>query len=131
MTKKFKVDASDASHPARRTAIDIIEKVIEPLLKKGLNGERYYDTEDAITSIIMDKKLYKEKEKVSAETKKEFLVIGSNKFWYSIETSLKNAITTIKGIKKDPAGFADPESGYEPDKSETLYIYEAKLLKEI
>jgi hypothetical protein len=33
-------------------AIEIIEKVIEPLLLKGLNGKRYYDTEDKIVEII-------------------------------------------------------------------------------
>lgn len=36
----------------RDTAIDIIEKVIEPLIKKGLNGEKYYKVEDSIIEII-------------------------------------------------------------------------------
>ena len=55
-TKK-PVELTDAAHPARQTAIHIIEEVIEPLMGKsgrteGINGEDYYNTEDVIVEII-------------------------------------------------------------------------------
>lgn len=43
---------SDADHPIRTAAIRIIENIIEPLLKRGLNGKKYYETEDAIVNEI-------------------------------------------------------------------------------
>lgn len=72
-----------------------------------------------------NKKLMKE----FAET--EYLIIGSNNFWYSIETSLKNAITTVKEIKKENTGFGDPETGHEPEMPETFYIYKAEEIKQL
>lgn len=49
---KTKISIDDASHPYRKAAIEIIEYVVEPLLKKGLRGVKYYEVEDAITEII-------------------------------------------------------------------------------
>ncbi len=53
--RKKTTPLSSADHPARKCAIDIIECVIEPLIKKELNGEKYYVIEDEITRIIADK----------------------------------------------------------------------------
>lgn len=53
------VDILNADHPARQAAIKIIEQVIEPLLypfiKRGIEGEPYYVLEDKITLIIAGK----------------------------------------------------------------------------
>jgi hypothetical protein len=35
-----------------KQAIEIIEKVIEPLLDLGIEGEEYYKLEDAIVAIL-------------------------------------------------------------------------------
>ena len=53
-----KPDIYDAQHPARQKAIRIIEQVIEPLLKKGINGQKYYALEDQLTLIINGKETY-------------------------------------------------------------------------
>ena len=47
-----KIDINDAQHPLRQKAIRIIEEVIEPLLKKGIEGEKYYDLEDKIVELL-------------------------------------------------------------------------------
>jgi len=47
-------DINNADHPARQTAIKIIERVIEPIIGNGINGEEYYDLEDKITSMIIE-----------------------------------------------------------------------------
>lgn len=57
-TKKKSVDLYDADHPLRRTAIEIIENIIEPLIQRGINGERYYKLEDDLT-LTMNKRLLK------------------------------------------------------------------------
>ena len=51
----------NVDHPARQTAIEIIEKAFEPFIcdktfgNKGINGKKYYDLEDKLTLIIADK----------------------------------------------------------------------------
>ena len=52
--RKMPDEAYNADFPARQTAIRIIEHVIEPLMKKGINGELYYALEDKLTAIIGD-----------------------------------------------------------------------------
>jgi len=47
-----KIDIYDADHPLRRTAIELIENIIEPLINRGINGERYYQLEDNITETL-------------------------------------------------------------------------------
>ncbi len=73
----------------------------------------------------------KKNQKKIWDIKTEYLVIGSNNFWYSVDTTLKDAITTIKIAKRCPDEFADPESGHIPDKPETFYIYKAEEIKRI
>lgn len=127
LSKRQSVPLNDAAHPARQAAIKIIEGVIEPLIKKGINGEKYYALEDQLTEIIG-----KIPDARNAEPEDdEFLVIGSNNFWYATDTTLKNAIATARAAKKDHAGFADPETGHEPEKPETFYIYKARQMKEL
>ena len=57
-TGTTKSNIYDAQHPARQKAIRIIEQVIEPLLKKGINGQKYYALEDQLTLIINGKETY-------------------------------------------------------------------------
>ena len=63
----------------------------------------------------------------------QYLVIGSNNFWYSIVDTLKEAKQIAKEIKKQNPDiiFADPETGHEPTIPETVYIYKANLIKEL
>jgi hypothetical protein len=63
----------------------------------------------------------------------QYLVIGSNNFWYSIADTLQEAKQTAKEIKKKNPYmvFADPETGNEPTAPETVYIYKANLIKEL
>ena len=56
--KEIDIDIYDADHPLRRTAIEIIENLIEPLLNRGINGKKYYDLEDNLT-LTMEKRLNK------------------------------------------------------------------------
>jgi hypothetical protein len=63
--------------------------------------------------------------------KKQYLVIGSNNFWYAIENSLKDAKKTMHIVKSDNGAFSDPETGHTPDVPENVYIYEAKEIKSI
>jgi hypothetical protein len=36
----------------RNKAVDIIEKIIEPLVGRGIEGEEYYELEDEIVEIL-------------------------------------------------------------------------------
>jgi len=54
--KKPSIDLYDADHPIRRTAIEIIENIIEPILQRGINGQRYYKLEDDLT-LAMNRRL--------------------------------------------------------------------------
>jgi len=56
--KLKKIDIYDVDHPFRRTAIDIINAVIEPLMQKGINGQQYYNLENSIT-LAIDQRLRK------------------------------------------------------------------------
>ena len=54
---KNKSDIYNADHPYCKSAIDIIEQVIEPFLfefgkSKGLDGEKYYSIESKIITMI-------------------------------------------------------------------------------
>lgn len=52
--KAIEEDKANAEHPYRRTAIAIIEQIIEPLVApdKGINGERYYQLEDELVNLL-------------------------------------------------------------------------------
>lgn len=63
--------------------------------------------------------------------KKEYLVIGSNNFWYGTHSSKKDALSEAKHILKGPSDYSDPESGNTPDIPETVYIYEANEIVQI
>ena len=51
-----KVSLDDCDHPLRRTAIDIIKTVVEPLLQRGINGAQYYNLENNLVK-TMNKRL--------------------------------------------------------------------------
>lgn len=65
MTKEI----NNADHWTRQSAIKIIEHVIEPLLKKGLNGEKYYSAEDQIAFIIHKEHSYAKSTKSTGSKK--------------------------------------------------------------
>ncbi len=50
----MKNDITNAEHPLRKTAIRLIEEVIEPRYApdKGINGENYYAIEDEIVKVL-------------------------------------------------------------------------------
>ena len=81
-----------------------------------------------ISSVLNDIKRIKEPET-------EYLVMGSDNFWYeSGSKELKEAIAEVKDIKKDDniSSYANPESGMvQEDLPDTFYIYKAELVKEI
>lgn len=56
-------------------------------------------------------------------TKKFYLVIGSNNFWYAQERTKRDAIAHAKEVVKGAAGYGDDESGHTPDTPETVYVY--------
>lgn len=66
--------------------------------------------------------------------KKEYLIIGSNNFWYASGlTSLEAVKQEIKNIKGNQP-YGNPESGKISEIAEmpdTLYVYEAKEIKRI
>lgn len=64
---------------------------------------------------------------------KEYLVIGSNNFWYDTCGTLKEAKAEAKTILKyknkydeGNPNYGDEESGHNPFTPNTIYIYEAK-----
>jgi hypothetical protein len=51
-----KVDLFDASHPARKKAIQILERIAELMGDDEMfDGMRWYDLEDAVTEIVARK----------------------------------------------------------------------------
>lgn len=58
LIKTKEINIYDTDHPLRRTAIELIQNVIEPLLNRGINGERYYNLQDNLT-LAMEKRLKK------------------------------------------------------------------------
>ncbi len=58
-----------------------------------------------------------------------YFVIGSNNFWYSMDTTLKDAKDTLKHIKKNDI-YGDPESGYNPEYPNTAYIVKGEMIFE-
>lgn len=50
--KPTQTDINNAEHPARQKAIKIIEDIIEPICKRGVDGEEYYELEDRLTNLI-------------------------------------------------------------------------------
>lgn len=65
--------------------------------------------------------------------KKEYLIIGSNNFWYaSCLNSLAEVRAEIKNIKEKTRSYGDPEGGeIESELPETLYVYKAVEIKRI
>jgi hypothetical protein len=64
---------------------------------------------------------------------KEYIIIGSDNFWYgSGFFTIKEALDEIKLIKKNPSGYGNPENNStQTELPETFYIYSARLVKEI
>ena len=63
----------------------------------------------------------------NGKVNKEYLVVGSNNFWYASARSktgaLKIAQDVMNGHKNS---YEDPESGHTPDIPENVYVYEAR-----
>ncbi len=71
------------------------------------------------------------------QIKKEYLVIGSNNFWYASCDTSKEAKQIKKEVMKEPKDEVNYNYGndeqclsYHPLKPEVVYIYEAKELLE-
>lgn len=73
--KRKKLDIYDTDHPFRRTAIDIIKSVIEPLMQRGINGEQYYHLENSLT-LAINKRL---KNVIKTNIKPDLTETNSNK----------------------------------------------------
>ncbi len=59
--------------------------------------------------------------------KKQYIVLGSNNFWYSVCDSLEQAREVVANIPTRKT-YGDPESDYRPDPpAECIYIYESIL----
>lgn len=59
--------------------------------------------------------------------KLEYLLIGSNNFWYGIESNLKNAKERRKNIIENKGtGYDDPETRQQPERIEDIYIYQSR-----
>jgi len=64
--------------------------------------------------------------------KKEYLIIGSDNFWYTTCSNMKEIEREIEQIKEDVKSYGNPEnSDRQEDLPETLYIYEAKEIKQV
>ena len=65
--------------------------------------------------------------------KKEYLVIGSNNFWYASELeSVEEALAEIEEIREHPGGYGNPEACDQcPDLPERFYIFEAREIKQV
>lgn len=61
--------------------------------------------------------------------KKEYILVGSNNFWYALCTSLKEARNRKKEILDGETGYADPETGHTPEIPEEVYVYQVKEIK--
>lgn len=59
------------------------------------------------------------------KTKTEYLVIGSNNFWYSAEDTLTDAKIEAKGILEGKGEYDNPETGHTPNLPDIVYIYKA------
>lgn len=57
--------------------------------------------------------------------RKEYLVIGSNNFWYTATGSLADAKAEAADILAGNGSYGDEESGHQPNTPETIYIYQA------
>jgi len=64
------------------------------------------------------------------KTKKEYLVIGDNNFWYASCDSKKDALSEAKEAMKGVREYSD-DAGNVPEIPETVYIYEAKEVAQI
>lgn len=70
--------------------------------------------------------------------KKVYLVIGSNNFWYSLDTKKKDAIKVAKEVIsfRDANGedvnynYSDEESNHNPKTPEQVFVYEARQIEE-
>lgn len=63
--------------------------------------------------------------------KQEYLIIGSNNFWYASGiTSLEAVKEEVKRIKGNQA-YANPENGKIAELPDTLYVYKAEEIKRI
>ncbi len=62
-----------------------------------------------------------------SKNKKEYLIIGSNNFWYGIESNLKDAKELQKDIlENENTDFCDPETGHQPEVPDDVYIYKSE-----
>jgi hypothetical protein len=64
---------------------------------------------------------------VDFRSKKQYLIIGSNNFWYAGCLKSKGDIKAeLEEILKCHKAYEDPETGHHPEMPEKFYVYEAK-----
>ena len=62
------------------------------------------------------------------KSKKEYLVIGSNNFWYATCDTLSEAKEEVKNLCVEADNdYGDPETGHKPELPYHIYIYKATL----
>ena len=63
---------------------------------------------------------------------KEYLVVGSNNFWYASAHSKTGALKIARdAMNERESSYEDPESGHTPDIPENVYVYEARKVDRI
>lgn len=61
--------------------------------------------------------------------KKQYLVIGSNNFWYATCETKADALDECKNVLRGES-YNDPESGFFPSTPQKVYIYKAEQVGE-
>lgn len=57
--------------------------------------------------------------------KKEYLLVGSNNFWYATHTNKRDAKAEMKNILAGKGSYGNPENDYIPESPQEVFIYEA------
>ncbi|OGG61804.1 hypothetical protein A3C21_01090 [Candidatus Kaiserbacteria bacterium RIFCSPHIGHO2_02_FULL_59_21] len=65
----------------------------------------------------------------SGKTKKKYLVVGSNNFWYASARGKANALKLARDVVNSrTSSYGDPETDYSPNTPEGVYVYEARQI---
>jgi len=64
--------------------------------------------------------------------RKEYIIIGSDNFWYGLCDTLKEAKEIVENAQSNISDFANPETGRcQIAPPETFYIYKGEEVEEI
>lgn len=59
-----------------------------------------------------------------------YFLIGSNNFWYAMDSSLKEAKSSLRMVESKEIDYSDPETGHTPEVPNELYIIKGQLVYE-